>query len=459
MIAGQEDRLGQLDARVTDALRDLSGMFSDKIEQCDFRIRALEDLNGIKSPGKMLSPKGSNLDNLQNRMERLASEDINDVAAAAKVRARAAMPDTANKVGGAAVVEGTGGTGGAQGGREQEEMLPLITSIGGEVKQLAEENEETKARLSQLDRALEALRAGSPAPVVQAELGVRPDSAAARAVSDAARISESAAEAAALSAAECQRLKEELAEIVNAVNIPSATSLDDSLFEDIKPVDGEDVDIDDEVRDDAARLYVERQTGMEARLTQLEEQLDSASVVMPESQIFSSLKAVIKDVRRCLSRCELLYQLPEIKMFVKRFQRSLEVNAILHKKWLGPEGARKTQQDEDDRPQSAGGTRRESREEGEDQGGMTRNADMSRSAPDLRAKSGRGKKIEPHPKKKPFRTVVDWVRPHTPLKIDPMFKGHSPPSSQQGGGGRPRHSPPGSQQGDSLNSPHLPQIK
>merc|ERR1719161_1444067 len=107
---------------------------------------------------------------------------------------------------------------------------------------------------------------------------------------------EAAAQAAALSADECQRLKEELAEIVNAVNIPSVTSLEESLFDEAKPVDGEDVDLDDEVRDDAARQYVERQSQMEARLKQLEEQLDSASVVMPESQIFGSLKAVIKDV-------------------------------------------------------------------------------------------------------------------------------------------------------------------
>lgn len=455
LIAGQEDRLGQLDARLNDALRDLAGMFSEKLDQCDFRISGLEDQQGIKSPGKMLSPKGA-----QNRMDGLASEDINDIGATSNARGRGSTPDPSNRVG-AVGVEGTGGTGGAQ-GRDQEEMLPLITSIGGEVQQLTEENSGIKARLSQLDKALEALRAGSPATSVRTELGVRPDSpslSAAAKASDAARNSEAAAEAAAFSAEECRRLKEELAEIVNAVNIPSVASFDDSLFEEVKPVDGEDVDLDDEVRDDAARQYVERQTGMEARLTQLEEQLDSASVVAPESQIFSSLKAVIKDVRRCLSRCELLYQLPEIKMFVKRFQRSLEVNAILHKKWLGPEGSRRNQQDED-RPQSAGGSRTGSRD-GEDQGGMTRDADMSRSAPDLRGKpgsgkSGRGKKTEPGPKKKPFRTVVDWVRPHTPLKIDPMFKGHSPPSSQQGGGGRPRHSPPSSQQGD---PPHLPQIK
>merc|ERR1719327_504083 len=81
---------------------------------------------------------------------------------------------------------------------------------------------------------------------------------------------------------------------------------------------------------------------MEARLKQLEDQVDSASVVQPESQIWSSLRGVIKDVRRCLSRCELLYQLPEIKVLVKRFQRSLEVNAILHEKWVGPGAGKRT---------------------------------------------------------------------------------------------------------------------
>jgi len=299
------------------------------------------------------------------------------------------------------------------------------------VRHLVDEATDMKTRLRQLDSALEALKNGSPAPVVAAALEPAPGGGAAtRAATDAANKRETSAEEARRSALECQRLKEELAEIVNAVNIPSVASMEDSLFDEAKPVDGEDADLDDEVRDDAARQYVERQTIMEVRLKQLEEQLDSASVVQPESQIFTSLKAVIKDVRRCLSRCELLYQLPEIKMFVKRFQRSLEVNAILHEKWIGPGGRAPSRGQEDESQQVRPGSA--SNLGSEDQG-MSRDNDMSRSAPNLRAKGLKGGAKQDGVKKKPFRTVVDWCRPHTPLKIDPVFKGGSGAETQGSG--------------------------
>jgi len=459
MIAGQEDRIGQLDSRLNECFRDFDDKFLNMIDKHDYRLRNLEDHQGIKSP----TVKGTNLDNLEKRMHSLASEDLGDspshggIIAKAKAKAPAAGTGQPPSVLPPPGTRGTteGGTGGVSAAnRENEEMLALVMD---EVRRLVDEADGIKARLRHLDAALEALRAGSPAPVVQAALGSPRDDGSGNAsrAADAARHCEAQAQAAALSAEECQRLKEELAEIVNAVNIPSVPSLEDSLFDDAKPVEGEDLDLDDEVRDDAARQYVERQTVMEARLKQLEEQIDSASVVMPESEIFGSLKAVIKDVRRCLSRCELLYQLPEIKAFVKRFQRSLEVNAILHEKWKGPEGDRRPQtsqveRDVTDRPSSAG-------QQSEDH--LMRDSDLSRSAPDLRAKGiGRGGlttapsgKSREGVKKKPFRTVVDWCRPHTPLKIDPMFKGHSPPTRDG------RSSPP--DRGDPRASPHLPQIK
>merc|ERR1712110_43156 len=101
-----------------------------------------------------------------------------------------------------------------------------------------------------------------------------------------------------------------------------------------------DGDQDEETRKQEAQAtaeYVERQLEMESRLQQLEDQLDGANVVQPESEIVQSMKGVIRDVKRCLQRSELLFQLPEVKLFVKRFRRSLEMNAVLHERWLGPD--------------------------------------------------------------------------------------------------------------------------
>jgi hypothetical protein len=423
MIAGQEDRLGQLEARMNEEFKELDNKFLDFVDGHDLRIRKLEEINGIKSP-----PRNAALDNLERRMNRMAGEDFGDAGPrglqSPSAKAKAAAKQLGEDGGATFNPEDAAD---ADGPRPASGPQDAMTKIKGEVNRLTREATEIKGRLEQLDQALDALRAGTPASVVQAALGSSGD------IEDsAATRSEGYAKAAAEAAEECQRLKDELAEIVNAVNVPSP-GLEDSILE------GE-MDLDDEMRDDAARQYVERQSVMEARLKQLEEQLDSASVVMPESQIFSSLRAVIKDVRRCLSRCELLYQLPEIKMFIKRFQRSLEVNAILHEKWIGPGAGKRTpaegaaEQDQEDVSNHPS------------EGQMIRDAEYSRSAPDLRAKRGLGKRGE-GPKKKPFRTVVDWVRPHTPLKLDPMFKGAGAPEDRDRAGGS---------RGDGAT--HLPQI-
>merc|ERR1712232_800177 len=105
--------------------------------------------------------------------------------------------------------------------------------------------------------------------------------------------------------------------------------------------DDADKDVDKDEAAQATAEYVERQLEMESRLQQLEDQLDGANVVQPESEIVQSMKGVIRDVKRCLQRSELLFQLPEVKLFVKRFRRSLEINAVLHERWLGPEGMKK----------------------------------------------------------------------------------------------------------------------
>lgn len=161
--------------------------------------------------------------------------------------------------------------------------------------------------------------------------------------------------------------------------------------------------------------YVDRQMQIETRLQQLEEQLEGSGTGTAHQdiriEIVHSVKSIIKDVRFCLQRCELLSQLPEIQAFLRNFQRSLAVNAILHKKWLGPH--------------AAGGLGASGPLEGGSPGwgspsaldrrGLLHDSEYTRSAPDLRKKTPG--------KKKPFRTVVDWCRPHTPLTLDPQFRG------------------------------------
>jgi transcription elongation GreA/GreB family factor len=440
-IAGTEDRLTQLESKVKDGLSDFDNKFLDILDGHDSRLRKLEDVNGIKSP-----PKSGALADLERRMNNIAKEDLGDSTSGKRnLGQQSPTAKTASSL-------AQGGTGGTNASLANESQQEVFGEVADEIKRLSVETDEIKARLKMLDSALEALRAGSPPEKVKAQLGPpRVDtkgggaelSAVVKAAEEYAQRGETSAQAATLAAEECQRLKDELAEIVNAVNVPSV-GLEDSFF-DGKPPDGDDLDIDDDVRDDAARQYMERQGVMEARLKQLEEQLDTASVVMPESEIFSSLKAVIKDVRRCLSRCELLYQLPEIKAFVKRFQRSLEVNAILHEKWVGPGAGKRSPAPEE---MTADQDRLSHREHGEDPT-LTRDSEQSRSAPDLRSKRGAGAtgKGNEKQKKKPFRTVVDWCRPHTPLKIDPMFKGGASQPAGERGGSR------------SEDRPHLPQIK
>jgi len=390
----------------------------------------LEGDAGVPSPP---AKGGTSLDNLERRMSNLVSEDLTD-SSPSKGGKKHFPPTPSSTTGAPVVAAATPKAGSIEISGVDEESFQQVV---GEVKRMSEEFDDTKAKLRKMAAELHALRTQAPAaaptgdPAPTAPSGP-PDAAAAAYVPRA----EAAAKAAEESAEMCQKLKEELEEVLKAVEVPSDVALDEALFEE-KPVEGDIVDLDDDVRDEAAREYVKQQANMNARLTQLEDQLESASVVMPESQIFSSLKNVIKDVRRCLARSELLFQLPEIKMFVKRFQKAMEVNAILHEKWIGPGAGRRKPEPEE----GAGlGSAR-----GDDQMGMTRDSDFSRSAPDLHSAGRGGKrggtgKSQPG-KKKPFRTVVDWVRPHTPLKIDPMFKGGQP-------------SP-----GDDRPPPHLPQIK
>lgn len=149
-------------------------------------------------------------------------------------------------------------------------------------------------------------------------------------------------------------------------------------------------------REELAEDYRKRQVQIEERVDKLQELVEQSGdhgSVCPPEVLMSGLRAVVKDVRQCLQQCDLIFQLPEIRTYVRRFQQSLQLNAMVQKKWTGPPAGPKS---EDELYPEA-----------------------SHSMTDLRDRSGlsRGKKKEM--KKQPFRTVVDWARPHTPLSLDP----------------------------------------
>eukprot|EP00930_Biecheleria_cincta_P035689 TRINITY_DN24526_c0_g1_i1.p1 TRINITY_DN24526_c0_g1~~TRINITY_DN24526_c0_g1_i1.p1 ORF type:complete len:709 (+),score=159.70 TRINITY_DN24526_c0_g1_i1:112-2238(+) len=158
-----------------------------------------------------------------------------------------------------------------------------------------------------------------------------------------------------------------------------------------------------------------QQRQMEDTLKRLEAHIQS-----DDPEIASTLNAVVTDVRYCLKRCELLFQLPEIKVYIKRFQASLQVNAVLQDRWLGPAGREKKMfEDIGEAPEEgAEGTLLGSRPE------HTQSTGDLPTAPGGRIAS---KKNQADQKKRPFRTVTDWARPHTPLSIDPVLR---PPSRE-----------------------------
>lgn len=324
-------------------------------------------------------------------------------------------------------VGGGGGRGfrkGENAGQETSQATDIsgdLVSMAAGVRALKQAEEELSRRIDQLEAGRAALAsAGAGGAASSAAPGA---GAAASDVSEVLKRAEAAATAAESSARAAARLRMELEEIVRAVEVPSmgfgGTGADDmEMFQ--EEVGSQAGESDAEGGDgQGAPQYAERQMEMETRLQQLEDQLDGASILQPESEIIKSMKAVCKDTRRCLQRCELIFQLPEIKLFVKRFRKSLEVNAILHERWLGPDAVRKKSEEAQEKSEPPAASSESTK-------GLTKHADISRSAPDLARK---GKAEAPglkkgDSKKKPFRTVVDWCRPHTPLKLDPQFKGH-----------------------------------
>lgn len=201
--------------------------------------------------------------------------------------------------------------------------------------------------------------------------------------------------------------------------------------------------------------YVDKQVGIESRLKELEEQLEFSIQKDAQPDVaLSSVKLIIQDVRFCLQRCELLSQLPEIRLYMKRFQRSLAVNAVIHKRWLGPGTG--------DKPDNGDGTPFMDMMIDMDGGSLMSPSfqspakmGSSKSAPDIRVGSKRSAV-----KKKPYRTVVDWCKPHTPLHADPVsFKQYGAAHRGNADIGSGRGSGTGIPRGDEHGGSFLPPLR
>jgi len=125
------------------------------------------------------------------------------------------------------------------------------------------------------------------------------------------------------------------------------------------------------------------------------------------------LSGIVKDVKYCLKRCELLFQLPEVKGFIKRFQESLHVNAVLQDRWLGPGGRSRGFFDDENLFEGSSRIRPSS---------SAVDLSLSNLSTDPITRVRRNEA----PNKRPFRTVTDWARPHTPLTVDPVLKTSTP---------------------------------
>lgn len=362
-------------------------------------------------------------------------------------------------------VRGTAGGGGDGDGD--------LAALADDVKQLMEDMEALRSserlRSKETEGTAKAAKAGGKADEGTKKLAKQAENAA------------KAAEASAQAAAKC---RQEVEEILSSMEVPPSVDVeaildgraDEALADEvarggspggrgsISPGKGA-LEKEDETLD----AFMERQMQVEARLKQLEAELEVArddakgraeerpsggdgstggadgesqppSPTGSSSALLSGLGVIIKDVRLCLQRCELMYQLPEIRLFVKRFMRSLQVSAVLNQRWLGP-GAGKVVNgvsavtaatEACAKEDAAGGPGveqgRNSRTPPEGGGGhrMLGGQDsMSASAPDLGGGSRYGKmkrKQGVDGKKRPFRTVVDWTRPHTPLAVGPVSR-------------------------------------
>jgi len=451
MVAGQEDTLISFRNQVDE----LEGVVTRQIGDVEHRVLDVESklkaFQAAAASGVPVAAAPVAAAPAQKAAEEAASTPAAKAAAGKAGAKSKAGAKPSGPTGGAGGSGGSGGQDDAYSGADAE----LVGAIVTEVQELKKAADEARGRITTLTEELEKVKAlvwdsggkkaadtnqaaspsGNQAAAVAAEANAASASAAAM------QRAESAAEAANASAAAANRLRQELEEILRAIEVPMAGAGDaaggisdvDALLQgDLFAMPRADAEERASSRPDQdtaeeTHQYVERQMEIDFRLNQLEEQLDAASEnPAAQSDMFGGLKVVVKDVRKCLQRCELLFQLPEIKAFVKNFRKSLQMNAILHERWMGPDAVRPPREPREEEPEA--GT-------GEPQTGqaLTRGSPATRSAPDLRAsktqkevpqkisKKGDGKA------KKPFRTIVDWTRPHTPLKLDPQFKGHLVP--------------------------------
>eukprot|EP00931_Biecheleriopsis_adriatica_P041339 TRINITY_DN23641_c0_g1_i1.p1 TRINITY_DN23641_c0_g1~~TRINITY_DN23641_c0_g1_i1.p1 ORF type:complete len:721 (+),score=193.18 TRINITY_DN23641_c0_g1_i1:250-2163(+) len=261
------------------------------------------------------------------------------------------------------------------------------TAAGHDASALSSELQGVRSELEELRRKYEELAsrlAANEAEAASAAAGGGPADAA-------AERSEMSAKEAKDAAATAEKFKMQLDEALQTMEEARLRAQNDTL--------------------DGLQACADQQKEMEAKLAKLKEQLESDNPDLTET-----LGAVVQDIRYCLKRCELLFQLPEIKQYIKRFQASLQVNAVLQDRWLGPSARSK-------------GAFDDLGEDGADETALGAKPDHVKSTGDLtthtrldlvhKAKKGESKK-------RPFRTVTDWARPHTPLSIDPQPPRDSP---------------------------------
>merc|ERR1740129_966758 len=309
---------------------------------------AVEDSSpatNVEAAGRGSDPSGhldynrsypSSIEMLEKRVSKVVSEDtVEDSSPATKKRPvpRLQKPSI--------------GPGADPPAAEQAESIPedenqeLLLAVVDEVRRMKKEHIEVQTKVAKLATELQQASAADAAGDAR---GAADEDCGNVKVAQRA---EAAADAAKASAESASRFRDELEQILRAVEVPSADAyldkadglLGDGFVQTAHCCIDEDEEPNEEPNEELVqgfREHTERQQAMEDRLNQLQEQLEQASIAAPESEIFTGMKGVVKDVRSCLSRCELLVQLPEIKAFIKRFQRSLELNAILQAKWLGP---------------------------------------------------------------------------------------------------------------------------
>jgi len=143
----------------------------------------------------------------------------------------------------------------------------------------------------------------------------------------------------------------------------------------------------DDKRDQKLDECVEKQQALDSKVKALVKRLDESQA--GTNAMEGGLKGMVQDVKLCLHRCELLLQVPQIREFVKAFQKSSDTNAVLMDDWKG----------------GGGGT----------DGGASEKGSTHTKASHRESARSKGTR-----KSAQFRSVDDWGRPHTPIECDPQ---------------------------------------